>query len=177
MQYVWAVLAGSTIGLLGATFGRLYTSAFWSLGDTRTPLRFAMIRVGLAAGFGWLLAFPVTGWLGVPARWGLVGLTLSSGSAAWVEFSFLRRSLSQKIGTTGLPSRYLICLWGAAAIASILGFGIKIWTPSWPALLSGSLVLAVYGLAFLTSALALRLPDAVRLHQLLRQHLSARAGK
>jgi putative peptidoglycan lipid II flippase len=177
VQYVWAVLAGATVGLLGATFGRLYTSAFWSLGDTRTPLRFAMIRVGLAAGVGWLLAFPVTGWLEVPARWGLVGLTVASGSAAWIEFGFLRRSLNQKIGTTGLAARYLIYLWGAAAIASILGFGIKMWTQTWPALLSGSLVLAVYGLAFLASALALRLPDAVRFHQLLRQHLLARVGK
>jgi putative peptidoglycan lipid II flippase len=172
VQYVWAVLAGATVGLVGATLGRLYTSAFWSLGDTRTPLRFAMIRVGLAAGSGWLLAFPLTGWLGVPARWGLVGLTLASGMGAWTEFSLLQRSLNRKIGTTGLSTHYLICLWGAAAIASILGFGIKMWTQPWNALLSGSLVLAVYGFAFLASALALRLPDALRLYQLLRRNSS-----
>ena len=88
----------ATVGLLGATLGRLYTSAFWSLGDTRTPLRFAMIRVGLAAGFGWLLAFPVTGWLGVSGTLGVGGTDDILRMAAWVEFSCLRRSLNQKIG-------------------------------------------------------------------------------
>ena len=39
--YVWAVLAGSGVGLLAATMGRLYNSAFYALFDTRTPLRFA----------------------------------------------------------------------------------------------------------------------------------------
>ena len=41
--YVWAVLAGSGVGLLAATMGRLYNSAFYALFDTRTPLRFAII--------------------------------------------------------------------------------------------------------------------------------------
>ena len=45
--YVWAVLAGSGVGLLAATMGRLYNSAFYALFDTRTPLRFAIIRVVL----------------------------------------------------------------------------------------------------------------------------------
>ena len=39
--FVWAILAGSAVGLLATTLGRLYASAFYALQDTRTPLRFA----------------------------------------------------------------------------------------------------------------------------------------
>ena len=57
VDYVWAVLAGYTVGLLASTLGRLYTSAYWALRDTRTPLRFATSesrvdrRIGMVSGF------------------------------------------------------------------------------------------------------------------------------
>ena len=57
--YVWAVLAGSGVGLLAATMGRLYNSAFYALFDTRTPLRFAIIRVVLTVISGYLCAIPL----------------------------------------------------------------------------------------------------------------------
>ena len=38
-QYVWGILAGSSVGLLASTMGRLYSSAYYALRDTRTPLR------------------------------------------------------------------------------------------------------------------------------------------
>ena len=44
-RYVWYILVGSAVGLLAATLGRLYSSAFYALRDTRTPLRFAVLRV------------------------------------------------------------------------------------------------------------------------------------
>ena len=50
--YVWGILAGSAVGLLASTLGRLYASTFWALRDTRTPLRFAMVRVTLTAVLG-----------------------------------------------------------------------------------------------------------------------------
>ena len=40
--YVWAALAGSAVGLLATSLGRLYSSAFYALQDTRTPLKFAV---------------------------------------------------------------------------------------------------------------------------------------
>src|ERR1700738_2501099 len=42
--YVWGILAGSTVGLLASTLGRLYSSGFYALRDTKTPLRFAVLR-------------------------------------------------------------------------------------------------------------------------------------
>jgi putative peptidoglycan lipid II flippase len=158
--YVWEVLAGATVGLLAATLGRLYTSAFWALRDTRTPLRFAVIRVLLTTGLGWFFAFPVPKWLGVPASLGLVGLTVSAGMAGWVEFTLLRAALNRKIGRTGLPVFYTIRLWSAAGGAAAAAFALKVWMAHLPPLLSGSVVLALYGAAYLGFAAALRLPEA-----------------
>ena len=47
-RFVWAILAGSAVGLLPSTLGRLYSSGYYALRDTRTPLRFALARVVLA---------------------------------------------------------------------------------------------------------------------------------
>ena len=43
--YVWGILAGSAVGLLASTLGRLYSSTYYALRDTRTPLRYALVRV------------------------------------------------------------------------------------------------------------------------------------
>ena len=51
-QYVWGILAGSSVGLLASTMGRLYSSAYYALRDTRTPLRFAVLRVALTTVLG-----------------------------------------------------------------------------------------------------------------------------
>jgi putative peptidoglycan lipid II flippase len=161
VEYVWAVLAGSTVGLLASTLGRLYTSAFWALRDTRTPLRFATLRVLLTAGLGWFLAFPVPRWLGIPARMGLVGLTVSAGMAAWIEFTLLRLSMNRRIGNSGLHYPYVTKLWTIAAGAAIPAFAIKLLTRATPPLISGILVLLVYGFIVLASSAALKIPTAV----------------
>ncbi len=49
---------GSAVGLLASTLGRLYSSTYYALRDTRTPLRFAIIRVALTTGLGYLCALP-----------------------------------------------------------------------------------------------------------------------
>jgi len=50
--YVWGILAGSAVGLLASTLGRLYSSTFYALRDTRTPLHYAAIRVALTTVLG-----------------------------------------------------------------------------------------------------------------------------
>ena len=57
--YVWGILAGSAVGLLASTLGRLYSSTYYALRDTRTPLRFAVVRVALTTGLGYLCAIPL----------------------------------------------------------------------------------------------------------------------
>jgi len=113
-----AILAGSAVGLLAQTMGRLYSSAYYALRDTRTPLRFAIVRVILTTGLGYLCAIPLPHWIGVDPRWGVAGLTASAGVAGWVEFTLLRRELNRRIGRTGLPGPLVTRLWLAAAVAA-----------------------------------------------------------
>ncbi len=171
VNYVWAVLAGSTIGLLAATLGRLYSSAFWALRDTRTPFRFAALRVAIAAGLGWFLAFPVTEWLGVPARLGLIGLTAAAGIAAWIEFILLRSSLNRRIGWTGLHLRPMASLWGLALGSAGLAFAVKYWAQSLSPLVSGPLIIFVFGFIYFAGAVAMRIPDAIQLFQTVQAKL------
>jgi putative peptidoglycan lipid II flippase len=175
--YVWAVLGGSTVGLLAATLGRLYASAFWSLRDTRTPLKFAAIRVGLTAGLGWTLGFPVTRWIGIEPRFGLVGLTVSAGMAGWLEFSMLRRALNRRIGRTGLAPGYSARLWGIALTSGALGFAAKLATKGAGHLLSGVIALLVYGLFYVGLALIIRISEATALLGVARTWIRRRSPR
>ncbi len=53
--HTWAILAGSAVGLVASANARLYSSTFYALRDTRTPLRFATIRVVLTGVLGYLV--------------------------------------------------------------------------------------------------------------------------
>jgi len=123
---VWAVLAGSGIGLVASTVGRLYSSAYYALRDTRTPLKFAVVRVVLTTGLGYLASQTLPQFLGIDPRWGVAGLTASAGFAGWVEFLLLRRSMNRRIGQTEFPTSYFVRLWMAAVIAAAAGWAIKL---------------------------------------------------
>jgi putative peptidoglycan lipid II flippase len=160
-RYVWAVLAGSTVGLLAATQGRLYSSAFYALHDTRTPLKYASIRVALTVGLGWIMALYLPGWLGLEARWGTVGLTASAGMAGWVEFLSLRAALNRRIGATGLPPGLVPRLWAAALPASAVGFGVKLLAgAALHPVLRGGVVLGAFGLVYAALTLVFGIPEA-----------------
>src|SRR6266516_5012297 len=124
--YVWAILAGSAVGLLASTLGRLYSSTYYALRDTRTPLRYALVRVALTTALGYLFAIPFPRWLGIPAVWGAAGLTASAGIAGWVEMLMLRRRLNTRIGRTGLAVDYLTKLWVSAILAGLAAFTLKL---------------------------------------------------
>ena len=119
--YVWGILAGSSVGLLASTMGRLYSSAYYALRDTRTPLRFAIVRVALTTVLGYICAKPLPVWIGIDPRWGVAGLTVSAGMAGWVEFTLLRRGLIRRIGAPPSPAGFIAKLWMAAAIAVAAG--------------------------------------------------------
>jgi len=112
--YVWGILAGSSIGLLASTLGRLYSSTYYALRDTRTPLNYALIRVTLTTVLGYICAIPLPYWLGIAPIWGAAGLTASAGIAGWVEMLLLRSTLNARIGTTGLPAAFVLKLWASA---------------------------------------------------------------
>jgi putative peptidoglycan lipid II flippase len=124
--YVWGILAGSGVGLLASTQSRLYSSAFYALKDTRTPLRFAIIRIALTTGLGYLCAFPLPALLGLDRKWGAAGLTVSAGFSGWIEFLLLRRALSQRIGSDPIGVPLVIRLWTSAIIGAAAAWAIKL---------------------------------------------------
>lgn len=167
--WVWQILAGSTIGLLASTWGRLYSSTFYALRDTRTPLRFAVIRVVLTSALGYLAALKLPGWIGVDARLGVAGLTASAGLAGWVEFILLRRGITRRIGATGVSAALMTRLWGSALLAAGIGWGLKLALAGQHTVLNGILILAVYGAAYLVVASALSVPEAKAMTNRLRR--------
>jgi putative peptidoglycan lipid II flippase len=162
-QYVWAILAGSAIGLLAQTLGRLYSSTYYALRDTRTPLRFAIVRVILTSGLGYLCAIPLPRWLGIDPQWGVAGLTASAGVAGWVEFTLLRRTLNARIGRTGLPASLVAQLWFAAAVAAAAAWGAKFALGGGHPLGFGLVVIATYGVTYFACTWLLRVEECAGL--------------
>ena len=149
VSFVWGVLAGSAVGLLASTSGRLYSSAFYALRDTRTPLKFAVIRVTLTLALGYVCALPLPRLLGLDQRWGTAGLTLSAGVAGWLEFLLLRRALHRQIGAVPGNGGRIARLWLVAIAAALAGYGIKLVLPFHAALAVGPCVLIPFGVIYL----------------------------
>ncbi|MEG9438159.1 polysaccharide biosynthesis C-terminal domain-containing protein [Edaphobacter sp. HDX4] len=171
---VWSVLAGSAVGLLASTSGRLYSSAFYALRDTRTPLKFAIVRVALTIALGYLFALPLPRLLGVDRLWGVAGLTFSAGLAGWVEFSLLRRKLHQRIGEVPPQHSRTMRLWAAAIIAALIGYGVKGFLPllhaqHYASLLAGAIVLPLYAILYLVFCRAMGIVVPSSLQRLLRR--------
>jgi putative peptidoglycan lipid II flippase len=158
--YIWGILAASGIGLLPSTLGRLYSSSYFALRDTRTPLRYALVRVGLATVLGYLFAKPLPRSLGIAEIWGAAGLMISSGIAGWVEMLMLRRTLNSRIGHTGLPFDYMLKLSSAAFAAALVAWLVKLSSPPAHPVVQGILILGSYGLVFFVASFLLRIPEA-----------------
>jgi len=157
--YVWAILAGSAIGLLATTLGRLYASMYYSLKDTRTPLRYAIVRVCLTAGLGYLFAIPLPALLGLNPRWGVVGLTTSAGLCGWLELALLRNSMEERIGKTGLPGGFVLKLWVCAGVAAAAGWGGKLMMNQSHPIVLGIVSLGTYGIVYFGATIVFHLPE------------------
>lgn len=148
--FVWYILGAYALGLIASTTGRLYSSAFYALGDTRTPLRIAITRVIGGGIFAYLFAFPLRQpfvvllrdvlafpmpqlreeGIAVPAAvaLGAVGLAFGSAIAAWIEFLLLRRSLTRRVGTVHVEARFFFFVTLAAVVAAGAAYGGAIIT-------------------------------------------------
>ena len=184
-RYVWYILVGSAVGLLAATLGRLYSSAFYALRDTRTPLRFAIVRVVLTGALGYLSAFPLRPLMvaaleraGVPLPQiaggtlglGAIGLTASAGVAGWVEFLLLRSALGARIGRVAVPVGFQVRLWSCAAVAAAVALAgghlyaraVAQRAPLAHPVAVLVVIAGVYGVGYFLGAMALGIPEARR---------------
>lgn len=180
-RYVWYILIGSTVGLLAMTLGRLYSSAYYALGDTRTPLKYATVRVVLTGVLGYLFAFPLRPLIvlafegvgmplprvpGGPLAMGAVGLTASAGVAGWIEFLLLRRGMQKRIGTVESSAGYEVKLWISAVVAGAAGlaadrFFVHELTRSMPfAVIAEAMVVSgIFGVVYFAAAALLGIPE------------------
>ncbi len=156
-RYVWAILAGSGVGLLASTFGRLYASTYYAMRDARTPLRFAMVRLVVTAVSGFACARWLPGALGVASQWGAVGLTASAGIAGWIEFCLLRRAMNVKLGATGVRASTMLKLWSAAGLAAAIACMVEYFGPVEGPIVTAVFVLGSYGMAYFAASFLLRI--------------------
>jgi putative peptidoglycan lipid II flippase len=194
-RLLWYLIMGATVGLLASTSGRLYSSAFYALHDTKTPLYFSILRVSLTAALAYWSVTQLPGLLGVPRELGAVGITGTTGVAAWVEYELLRHTLGKRIGRTGLPAGTATRLWAGALVASGLGIAVKLWlvhrfgaaplaliawgghllpAPAMRAWIAAPLVFVPFGVAYFGITALLGVPEA---QALLKRVLRRRAGR
>ena len=157
--YVWGILAGSAVGLLASTLGRLYSSTYYALRDTRTPLRYAIVRLVLTTALGYVFAFYVPRWLNISESWGVAGLTASAGIAGWIEMVLLRKTLNSRIGKTGLPVSFTLKLAVAALIGAAVAWFVKMMLPTVHPVVMAVAVLTPYGLIYFGVTAALGVPE------------------
>jgi len=136
--YVWGILAGSTVGLLASTLGRVILTTL----------------------LGYLAALPLPRLLGIEQRWGVAGLTVSAGIASWVEFTLLQRGIRRRVGQVGVPLVFLAQVWVAALVAAAAGRGVLFFLGRRGPIPTAVVGLSVYGILFFAATSLLKLPEA-----------------
>jgi putative peptidoglycan lipid II flippase len=180
-RFTWYILLGSGVALLAQTSGRLYSSAFFALKDTRTPLKFAATRVALGIALGYVAVQWLPGWLGLPKELGAVFITVTTSVTAWLEMVLLRGALAKQLGPVPTEPGRLARLWGAAFVAGGLALGLKValtahfgpraaalteWggsvlaPPDVPPLLVSLALLGVFGVTYFAFTGAMGIPQA-----------------
>jgi putative peptidoglycan lipid II flippase len=170
--WLWAILAGASLGLLASTFARLYSSAFFALQDTTTPFRCALVRVGTGIALAYLLGVRMPVWLGIDHKWGAAGLTLAAGVAGWSEFALLRIGLRHRIGALPSVASLLVRLWGSAIAAAAVTWAVRapwLGLTGVPKRLEALVLLAIFAATYGSVTLALGIPEAVTLWNRLRR--------
>ena len=188
-RMVWYILITIALGLLAVTFSRLLSSTYYAIRDTRTPLRYAVIRIVVSAALAWLLAVPLrplivaffeAARIPIPnvenARnaLGLIGIALGSTIGSWVEYFLLKRTLRARIGTFSEEPSFLLKLWGSAAIAGIIalfaGRPVAAWAESLVTtrlgldhVAGGFAAALIFGVTYFLLTAIMKIPEAGRI--------------
>jgi putative peptidoglycan lipid II flippase len=175
---VYLTLVGYSIGLLASTSTRLFSSTFFALRDTKTPARFAAVRVATAAVIGatLMVQFEPIRPLGADGfqigpgifshitlngqPLGAVGLALAAGLAAWLELFLIRRALRPRIGSVALGTGLWLRMFGAAGAALAVGWGIRFMLPPLHPIIAAAIVLSAFGVVYYVVSAVLGISEA-----------------
>lgn len=175
---VYLTLVGYAMGLLASTATRLFSSTFFALRDTKTPAKFAAVRVGVAAvlGAGLMVQFEpirpfgeggfqigpglLAGLRIGDQTLGAVGLAFGAGLAAWLELVLLRRALGQRIGAVGVGAPTWMRMFAAALTGAAVGWGVRIALPALHPIIDALFILGAFGITYFALAAALGLGEA-----------------
>ncbi len=157
------VLAVYTLGLPASGASRVLSSAFFSLGDTRTPARISVARIGVSALVGVSLMFPLDGIRIGGLGLGAAGLAAGASLGGWMELSLLRRKLCKRLSGLSLQGRTGLRYLFAAGVAAGVGLVGKALLPTVHPVLQALGTLLPFGVAYLLLTRALGvLPVTVR---------------
>ena len=158
--FTWGILAAASVGMLASTLSRLYSSAFFALHDTRTPMRISLVRVAAATVLGAWMALKLPAMLGIAPLWGAAALALSSSLVGWLEFALLRRRLNARLGPTGLSIAFAMSLLGAALAAGGAAYLVKISLDEMHRILLAIAAIATFAMVYGGVTLAMGVPEA-----------------
>jgi putative peptidoglycan lipid II flippase len=178
-RFAWYILFGSGLALWPQTSGRLFSSALYALKDTKSPLRFAVLRVTAGIALGFLSVKWLPSALGIPLHLGAVLMTISTGMTSMLERALLKSTLEKSLGPlpSSLNVKIILSAVGAGILALFAKYMLGHWLgtpvisewlglylpqPSRP-LLSGLAVVSVYAVGYGLLCLALKVPQATSL--------------
>lgn len=150
-ELVAAVVAAYTIGLPAQATVKLLASGHYALGDTRTPVRIAVLSVLTSAALAFALMQPL----------GVAGVALGSGLGAYLNLGLNYATLQKRVGSSlwGPQDRRALVATGlGSALAAGAGTRIgNLLSSPWPAAVASS---AAFSLVFGAVTLAAGHPDA-----------------
>lgn len=143
------ILAAYGFALLGNASGRVFGTTCFALGDTKTPARYALVRVLVSTALA----------LALMRSLGVLGVVLGAVTAGWVEAIALGLRVRAAIGGLGLEKVRIARIAALASISVGAGLGIRAVLPAsmTEGILGALAVLAAFGVAFLIAAWALSL--------------------
>jgi putative peptidoglycan lipid II flippase len=174
---VGLVLGAYALGLPAATGARVLQSTFFALGDTRTPARAAALRVSLGAVLAVpgmlaldrvpLVGLPGLAGLGGGLRLGAVGLALGASAAAWLEWSWLTRSLGRRVPDFHWRRPDALRVLAASAAGAVAGWAVcfAMRSIALPPVAIAAAVGAAFLAAFVAVGLAARVPQLERVRR------------
>lgn len=161
VTYVWLVLIGQSLGLLATTQGRLYSSTFYALKDTVTPLKFSIVRVFFSTALGVSSVYLFMHQISEYAKFGAVALTFASGVCGWIEYLLLKKRLDQILMLqTGITLTKNVVLFIFAIISALPGIFIMREISDRYFLLQSILALLIYGLLYFMTTYMAKIPES-----------------